>query len=113
VQSGSAFSDYGDVTAQQFTYNGRGELTGAIGYLGSDITLPAKQLPGRRHEYAYDPAGNRQWSNRTGVTALRDDYTTNALNPWVSGNATTSTPPDVAGSAVERRATGFCGRGNT
>jgi RHS repeat-associated protein len=102
VQSGSVFADYGDVTAQQFTYNGRGELTGAIGYLGSDITLPAKQLPGRRHEYAYDPAGNRQWSNRTGVTALRDDYTTNALNQYVSRENNTvpvsgTAEPDTGG----------------
>ena len=31
VQSGDAFSDYGDVTSQQFAYNGWGELTAAIG----------------------------------------------------------------------------------
>jgi hypothetical protein len=79
VQSGSAFSDYGDVTAQQFTSNGRGELTGAIGYLGCDITLPAKQLPGRRHAYAYDPAGRRQWPNRMGGSARRGDDTPHML----------------------------------
>ncbi len=103
VQSGSTFSDYGDVSAQQFTYNGRGELTGAIGYLGSDITLPANLLPGRRHEYAYDPAGNRQWSNRTGVTALRDDYTTNALNQYVSRENNT-----VPGSRTAEPVAGDC-----
>jgi YD repeat-containing protein len=103
VQSGDVFSDYGDVTSQQFTYNGRGELTGAIGYLGSDITIESKQLPGRRHQYAYDPAGNRQWSNRTGVESLRDDYTTNALNQYVTRENNTvpvsgTAEPDTGGA---------------
>ena len=103
VQSGDAYSDYGDVTSQQFAYNGRGELTAAIGYMGSDTTLSNKQLPGRRHEYGYDTAGNRQWSNRTGVTALRDDYTTNALNQYVTRENNTvpisgTAEPDTGGA---------------
>lgn len=84
VQSGAAFADYGDVTSQRFTYNGRGELTGALGHLGADPTQPTQQLPGRQYEYDYDPAGNRLWSNRTGMTALREAYTTNKLNQYVT-----------------------------
>ncbi len=108
VQSGSAFYDYGGTgselgkTAHQFLYNGRGELTADIGYLGSDITDATQQLPGRRYEYGYDPAGNRQWSNRTGNTTLRDDYTTNALNQYTTRENNTlplsgTAEPDAGG----------------
>jgi RHS repeat-associated protein len=109
VQSGDAFADYGDVVSQQFVYDGAGQLTSAVGYLGTDITDATKQMPGRRYGYAYDAAGNRKWSDRTGVDTdhdglpdLRDNYTTNALNQYVSrenntvplsGTAATDTPP--------------------
>ena len=88
VQSGGVFSDYGGsengTTAREFGYNGRGEITAEIGYLGSSITASDNQLPGRRHEYGYDNAGNRLWSNRSGNATLRDDYTTNALNQYAT-----------------------------
>ncbi|MBE7540672.1 MAG: hypothetical protein HS122_19965 [Opitutaceae bacterium] len=73
MQEGTAYADYGDATNRQFAYNGRGELTSGIGYLGTNVTSQAAPLPGRRHEYAYDSIGNRQWSNSTGVSGLRDE----------------------------------------
>jgi len=66
-------------------------------------------MPGRRHEYAYDSIGNRQWSNSTGVSGLRDDYTANALNQYVarenntlslSGTATSDAVVAVKGRTV-------------
>lgn len=105
VQSGTVFADYGGTengkTSQQFTYNGRGELTGAIGYLGSSITDSSKQLPGRRHEFAYDTAGNRQWSNRTGNSTLRENYTTNALNQYVTRENNTVPVSGTAGEGPD------------
>jgi len=73
LQEGSAYADYGDATNRQFAYNGRGELTAGIGYLGTNVTSQAAPLPGRRYEYAYDSIGNRQWANSTGVGGLRDE----------------------------------------
>ncbi len=84
IQSGEAYADYGDATQQRLYYNGRGELTAAIGYLGSSLADPTTALPGRRFEYAYDSIGNRQSSNRTGVSGLQDDYVANSLNQYVS-----------------------------
>lgn len=119
VQAGNVFSDYGDVTSQQFVYNGRGELTGAVGYIGSDITNATKQLPGRRHEFDYDSAGNRKWSNRTGVTAMRDDYEANALNQYttrenntvpVSGTAAADAVVTVQGGTLAPILAGRQGR---
>ncbi len=84
VQSGDAFTDYGDATHRIFTYNGRGELTADIGYLNSDPNSQAQPLPGRRYEFAFDTIGNRQSSNRTGLPGLAEAYATNALNQYVS-----------------------------
>jgi RHS repeat-associated protein len=83
-QSGSAFSDYGDAnTLRSFAYDARGELTSDTGYLGAAID-DTKKLPGRAFEFAYDTIGNRQSANHTGVSALRDNYTANALNQYVT-----------------------------
>jgi len=79
LQEGSAYTDYGEATNRQFAYNGRGELTAGIGYLGTNVTSQAVPLPGRRHEYAYDSIGNRQWSNSTGVSGLRDEANSREL----------------------------------
>lgn len=102
VQSGDVFADFGGVangaTFRRFTYNGRGEVTADAGYLGSNVADDSKPLHGRRHEFEYDHAGNRQWSNRTGVPALRNDYTTNALNQYVSRENNTIA---VSGTAAE------------
>jgi len=66
-------------------------------------------LPGRVHEYGFDPIGNRLWSNRTGSSSLRDEYTTNAANQYtakenntlpVSGTASSSANVVVNGSAA-------------
>lgn len=118
VQSGDAFADYGDSTYHLFTYNGRGEVTGDIGYLGGNVSDQSKPLPGRRYTFAYDNAGNRRWSDRTGVDAnndglpdLRDNYVTNSLNQYVSrenntipvsGTAASDTSPagGAAGTSV-------------
>ncbi|MBP7141261.1 MAG: RHS repeat-associated core domain-containing protein [Opitutaceae bacterium] len=101
LQEGTAFADYGDATYRQFAYNGRGELTAGIGYLGSNVASQAAPLPGRRYEYAYDTIGNRQWSNSTGVSTLRDDYSVNALNQYISReNNTVSISGTAATDAV-------------
>jgi RHS repeat-associated protein len=83
-QSGDAFADYGDSSFQLFTYNSRSEVTGATGYLGSDIAQTTQPLPGRNLSFAYDNLGNRQSSNRTGNSADADNYTTNPLNQIVT-----------------------------
>ncbi len=101
LQEGTAFADYGDATYRQFAYNGRGELTSGIGYLGSNVASQGAPLPGRRYEYAYDTIGNRQWSNSTGVSTLRDDYSVNALNQYISReNNTVSISGTAATDAV-------------
>ncbi|MBE7539520.1 MAG: RHS repeat-associated core domain-containing protein [Opitutaceae bacterium] len=108
-QEGAAYADYGDATYRQYADNGRGELTAGVGYLGTNVTSKAAPLPGRRHEYACDSIGNRQWSDSTGVSGLRDDYTANALNQYVarenntlslSGTATTDSVVAVKGRTV-------------
>jgi len=38
----------------RYTYNDRGELTAAPGYLGSDVNNLGAPLPGRQHGYGYD-----------------------------------------------------------
>ena len=83
-QSGDAFVDYGDNTFQQFSYNSRSELTGAVGYLGSDVSQATQPLPGRNLNFAYDNIGNRQSTNRTTDSAQTDHYTSNALNQIVT-----------------------------
>jgi len=45
LQEGSAYTDYGEATNRQFAYNGRGELTAGIGYLGTNVTSQAARLP--------------------------------------------------------------------
>lgn len=101
LQDGAAFADYGDATYRQFVYNGRGEVTAAVGYLGTNVTSTSQPLPGRRYEYGYDNIGNRQWANRTGVTGLRDDYTANSLNQYVTReNNTVSISGTADASAV-------------
>lgn len=105
VQSGDLFADYGDSTFRLFAYNGRGELTSDIGYLGSSTVDTSKPLPGRRHGYDYDTAGNRKWSDNTGVDTspadgaydLRNDYTTNALNQYVTKENNTISVSGTAG----------------
>ncbi len=109
LQEGTAFADYGDATYRQFAYNGRGELTAGIGYLGSNVASQGAPLPGRRYEYAYDTLGNRQWSNSTGVSTLQDDYSVNALNQYlsrenntvsISGTAATDAVVAIKGPAI-------------
>ncbi len=101
LQDGVAFADYGNATYRQFVYNGRGEVTAAVGYLGTNVTSTAQPLPGRRYEYGYDHIGNRQWANRTGVISLRDDYTANSLNQYVTReNNTVSISGTADASAV-------------
>ncbi|MBP7142724.1 MAG: hypothetical protein KBA71_12510, partial [Opitutaceae bacterium] len=63
--------------------NPRQPVSSGIGYLGSNVASQAAPLPGRRYEYAYDTIGNRQWSNSTGVSTLRDDYSANSLNQYI------------------------------
>ena len=88
VQSGDVFADYGGadsgVIHKIFTYNGRSELTAAGTYLGATASDQSQPLSARKHEFAYDGIGNRKWSNTSGSSALRDNYTVNELNQYVS-----------------------------
>lgn len=107
-QSGDVYGDYGDATYQAFGYDGRSQLTSAYSYLGSAADS-TKKLPDRQHEYAYDNIGSRQWSNQTGNSTLRDNYTANSLNQYVtrenntltvSGTADSTANVDVSGRTV-------------
>ncbi|MDP2877456.1 MAG: hypothetical protein Q8O00_14815, partial [Holophaga sp.] len=109
VQSGTAFADYGEATFQLYTYNAHGELMQAGGFLGNNIADQLRSLPNRRHDYDYDPIGNRRSANRTGISDLRDDYPTNTLNQYVtkenssvplSGTAATGAIVAVSGRNV-------------
>ena len=86
VQSGDVFADYGGTDNgaihQIFTYNGRGEVTAAGTFLGATATDQTMPLSARKHEFDYDGIGNRKWSNTSGNSALRDDYTVNELNQY-------------------------------
>ncbi len=87
VQTGDVFNDYGGsdngAIHKIFTYNGRSELTGAATFLGATATDQSQPLSARKHEFSYDGIGNRRWSNTSGNSTLRDDYTVNELNQYV------------------------------
>lgn len=116
VQSGDVFADYGGpdngAIHQIFTYNGRGELTGAGTYLNATATDQSSPLSGRRHEYDYDGIGNRKWSNTSGNSGLRDNYTVNELNQYVTKENNTLSVGGTADSdaLVAVRASGLTGR---
>jgi RHS repeat-associated protein len=95
AQSGTAFDDYGTTTRQRYTYNDRGELTAANGYLSAEA--PANKLPGRQFEFGYDAAGNRLSVNHTGDAAKADTFTPNALNQIASRD---NKAVSVSGSAA-------------
>jgi RHS repeat-associated protein len=88
VQSGDVFADYGGAdngaTHQIFTYNSRDELTTAASFLGATATDQTTPLSSRKHEFAYDGIGNRKSSNTSGNATLKDNYTVNELNQYVS-----------------------------
>lgn len=111
VQTGTVFSDYTDGTFagtfRKYDYNGRGELTSDVGYMGTSTSNLSHQMQSRYHAYSYDNAGNRLSSNRTSTSALADEYTTNALNQYetrenntlsVSGTANTDSVVAVKGN---------------
>ena len=114
---GTAFADYGDATYRQYAYIGRGELTAGIGYLSTNVTSQAVPLPGRRHECAYDSIANRQWSNSTGVSGLRDEGNSRGfcrpfralcfgspMNPWRA--IPTGAAPNLCGDREDGNARG-------
>lgn len=86
VQTGDVFNDYGGADHgaihQIFTYNSRSELTAAATFLGASATDQSQPLSARKHEFAYDGIGNRRWSNTSGNSTLREDYTVNELNQY-------------------------------
>lgn len=47
LQDASGHADFGDATNRQFAYNGGGELTAGIGYLGTNVSSQAAPLPAR------------------------------------------------------------------
>ena len=102
VQSGDVFADYGAATHRIFQYDGRGQVTADVAYLGSNPADQTQPLPGRRHEYAYENAGNRLWANHTGVSGPREDYSHNALNQIVTkeNNSVASAGTTAAANAV-------------
>lgn len=107
VQSGTAFADYLITTHRRYGYNARSELTSDIAYSGSDVvSAPYGDLSGRRFEFTYDNLGNRLTSNRTGVAALADQYTTNNLNQYTAReNNTLAVAGTVANSTINVVAT--------
>ena len=82
-QSGSAYGDYVEPTYYRYGYNGRGELTVARGYVGTDVTVTTKPMSGRQYQFGYDHIGNRTSANRTDVGALRESFMANSLNQIV------------------------------
>lgn len=102
IQSGTAFADYLVNTHRRYGYNDRSELTSDISYANGIITgTPTSDMSGRRFEFGYDNLGNRTSSNRTGVTALADTYTTNSLNQYTAReNNTLAVAGTVANSSI-------------
>ena len=111
IQSGTAFDDYLVDTHRRYTYNDRSELVSDISYANDVITgSPTDDMSGRRFEFTYDNLGNRITSNRTGVAALADDYTTNSLNQYVTReNNTLAVAGTVANSSITVAATAVGG----
>jgi RHS repeat-associated protein len=116
VQSGDVFADYGGTDGgaihQIFAYNARGEVTAAATYLGATATDQTTPLSARKHEWDYDGIGNRKWSNTSGNTALKDNYTVNALNQYTGRENNTLAIGGVADTdaLVAARSTALAGR---
>lgn len=103
IQSGTAFADYLVDTHRRYTYNARSELTSDISYANAVIAnTPTNDMSSRRFEFGYDNLGNRTSSNRTGVPALADTYTTNTLNQYTAReNNTIAVAGTVANSTID------------
>lgn len=84
VQSGDVFADYGDSIHQICEYTDRSELKTAATFLGASPTDQTSPLSGRRHEFGYDAIGNRKTSNTSGLAAIADEYSANALNQYTA-----------------------------
>ncbi|MDP3069557.1 MAG: RHS repeat-associated core domain-containing protein [Opitutaceae bacterium] len=116
VQSGDVFSDYGGTDGgaihQIFAYNARGEVTTAATYLGATATDQTTPLSARKHEWDYDGLGNRKWSNTSGNSALKDNYTVNELNQYTGRENNTLAIGGVADAdaLVAARSTALAGR---
>ncbi|HWA08329.1 MAG TPA: RHS repeat-associated core domain-containing protein [Opitutaceae bacterium] len=80
MQSGFAYAEYGASTFYTYSYNSKGEATGAHAYLGNTVTDVSHPMSGRWYDYGYDTIGNRTSANHTGVDGLKDNYTVNSLN---------------------------------
>lgn len=108
TQSGTVFADYGNSIYQTFGYDSKGQLTSDTSYLGT-TAVAGNVLKDRRHEFAYDNIGNRQYSNVTGNFTIRDKYVVNALNQYeskennvlaVSGTAASAVSVEVSGTGT-------------
>lgn len=77
------------------------ELTAAATFLGATATDQTNPLSARKHEFDYDGIGNRKWSNTSGNSSLRDDYTVNELNQYtVKENNTLAVGGTVASDSA-------------
>jgi RHS repeat-associated protein len=105
-----AFSDLGDATTYNLTYDSVGELVDAADYMGSDVTVDSSQLSGRHFAYSFDGTGNRTTVSRTGSAGVPDAYVSNSLNQYSSRtNNYTHTAGTVAKSSAIITVTGSDG----
>ncbi len=104
-------ADYGDALRTDYGYDDRDQLLSADTYLGSTGT--ARPLPGRRHGYGYDDAGNRLTSTHERTDPAKEaDYIANAANQYtarthaglpVRGLARADAPVAVDGQSALRQ----------
>ena len=84
MQSGTAFADIENSTYYRESYDDRGQLQTATGYLGTNPGITTAPLPGRNFAYGYDAIGNRTSVSWTGSSGSADVYTPNSLNQYDS-----------------------------
>ena len=84
MQSGTAFADIENSTYYRESYDDRGQLQTATGYLGTNPGSTSAPLPGRSFKYGYDAIGNRTSVSWTGSSGTADVYSPNSLNQYDS-----------------------------
>jgi len=109
VQTGSAYSDYGDAIHRKFGYSDRSELTTDAAFLGGNAASENNPLAARWHQYDYDAIGNRKSSNTSGAASLRDEYEVNERNQYTTRENNTLS----VGGIADPGATVVAGSGTT
>jgi RHS repeat-associated protein len=118
IQAGSAFGDFGGPTLVNYSYDGKGQLENAAGYLGEDADMvgAADELPGRHFGYQHDLAGNRKSASvdsesvdyhgdagESGANSLNQIKQRGTLRTHFSGTAESATTVSVDGNTAARR----------